>query len=61
MRGFGIGIEHRGLREVARRCTYLVDRDGLILAVWDYETGDVPDVEVWLTTIRDLNIVPRSV
>jgi peroxiredoxin len=48
------------MREVARRCTYLVDRDGLILAVWDYETGDVPDVDVWLTAIKDLNIAPRS-
>jgi peroxiredoxin len=60
VRGFGIGIEHRGLRDVARRCTYLVDRDGLIVAVWDYETGDVPDPEVWLTAIRDLKIARRS-
>ena len=61
MRGFGIGIEHGGLREVARRCTYLVDRSGVIQAVWDYETGDVPDPAVWLEAIRDLNIARRSV
>jgi hypothetical protein len=60
VRGFGIGIEHRGLRDVARRSTYLVDGKGLIRAVWAYETSDVPDVDVWLTAIRDLNIVPRS-
>jgi hypothetical protein len=32
----------------------------MILAVWDYETGDVPDPDVWLTAIRDLNIERRS-
>ena len=60
MRGFGIGIEHRGLRDVARRCTYLVDPSGSIQAFWDYETGDVPDIDVWLAAIRDLNIGRRS-
>jgi len=60
VRGFGIGIDHRGLRDVARRCTYLVDGEGLIRAVWAYETSDVPDLDVWLTAIRDLNIGPRS-
>jgi len=60
VREFGIGIEHRGLRDVARRCTYLVDEEGLIRAFWDYETGEVPDLDVWLAAIRDLNIARRS-
>jgi hypothetical protein len=60
VRAFGIGIEHRGLRDVAGRCTYLVDGSGVIRAVWDYETGDVPDPGVWLEAIRDLNNTRRS-
>src|ERR1700759_4665728 len=48
VRGFGIGFEFRGFRDVAQRSAFLVDEDGVIRNAWNYETGDVPDVEVWL-------------
>jgi peroxiredoxin len=56
VRAFGIAFEHRGLRDVARRTTFLVDAEGVIRNVWEYETGDVPDVVHWVTAARALNV-----
>jgi|SRR5581483_2353329 len=55
VRAFGIGIEHRGLCEVARRSAFLVDGGGVIAEAWSYETADVPDVDEWLAACRALN------
>jgi peroxiredoxin len=55
VRGFEIGIEFRGFRDVAQRSAFLVDEGGVIRNAWKYETGDVPDVEVWLEAARALN------
>jgi glutaredoxin-dependent peroxiredoxin len=54
VRAFGIGIEHRGFRDVARRSAFLVDTDTVVRAVWEYATGDVPDVDEWLEAARAL-------
>src|SRR5437660_11403729 len=48
VRGFGIGFEFRGFRDVARRTAFLVDETGLVRNAWYYETGDQPDVDEWL-------------
>jgi glutaredoxin-dependent peroxiredoxin len=48
VRGFGIGHEFRGFRDVAQRSAFLVDEEGIVRDAWYYETGDVPDVDVWL-------------
>ena len=55
VRAFGIGFEFRGFRDVAQRSAFLVDERGVIRNAWDYKTGDVPDVEVWLEAARALN------
>jgi peroxiredoxin len=55
VRAFGIGFEFRGFRDVAQRSAFLVDERGVIRSAWNYETGDVPDVEVWLEAARALN------
>src|SRR5436309_15179948 len=55
VRGFGIGFEFRGFHDVARRSAYLVDGTGTIRNAWDHETGEVPDVDVWLDAARALN------
>jgi peroxiredoxin len=60
VQAFGIAFEHRGFRDVARRSTFLVDETGVVRAAWAYESGDVPDVEEWVTACRDLNIARRS-
>jgi glutaredoxin-dependent peroxiredoxin len=54
VRAFGIGQEFRGFRDVAKRCTFLVDGAGIIRAAWSYENSEVPDVDVLLTACRDL-------
>jgi peroxiredoxin len=54
VRAFGIGFEFRGLREVARRTTFLVDTDGVIRQVWEYASSDVPDIDEWLIAARAL-------
>ena len=60
IRAFGVAIDHRGFRGVARRSTFLVDETGVVRAVFAYETSDVPDVEEWLDACRALNITPGS-
>src|SRR5919202_1748718 len=54
IRGFGIAFEHRGFRDVAQRTAFLVDEDGVIRNAWQYETGEIPDVDVWLDACRTL-------
>jgi peroxiredoxin len=51
---FGIAFEHRGLKDVARRTTFLVDADATIRQAWSYETGEVPDIEEWIAAAREL-------
>ena len=55
VRGFGIGFGFRGFHDVAQRSAFLVDERGTIRNVWSYETGDVPDVDVWLEAARALH------
>jgi peroxiredoxin len=57
---FGIAFEHRGLKDVAQRRTYLVDAEGVIKKAWQYETGEVPDVEEWVLAARELQLPGRS-
>jgi glutaredoxin-dependent peroxiredoxin len=52
--GFGIAREHRGMRDVAERSAFLVDRDGIIRGAWLYETGQLPDFDELLSTARAL-------
>ena len=60
VRAFGIGFEFRGFHDVARRCTFLVDATGLVRRAWDYETGEVPDVDEWLEACAALRQEPDS-
>src|SRR2546423_14963480 len=48
VRAFGIGFEFRGFHDVARRSAFLVDEQGIVRDASAYESGDVPDVDVWL-------------
>ena len=55
VRAFGIGFEFRGFKDVARRSAFLIDEHAVIRSVWEYGTGDLPDVDEWLTAARDLH------
>ena len=48
----GIGIEHRGLKDVSARSAFLVDEGGTVRGGWRYETGEVPDFDVQLAAAR---------
>ena len=54
VRGFGIAHEHRGLRDVAERTAFLVDRSGTVRGAWRYETAEVPDFDELLSAARAL-------
>jgi peroxiredoxin len=54
VRAFGIGFEFRGFRDVAQRSAFLIDATGLVRNAWNYETGDVPDVEEWVAAAQAL-------
>src|SRR5437762_4258499 len=54
VRGFGIAHEFRGLRDVAERSAFLVDRSGTVRGAWRYETAEVPDFDELLSAARAL-------
>jgi hypothetical protein len=54
VRALGIGIEHRGLKDVAARSAFFVDEGGTVRGAWRYETGEVPDFDVPLAAARAL-------
>ena len=55
VRAFGIVSEYRGLKEVAERSAFLVDRDGIIRGAWRYGSRQVPDFDELLAAARSLS------
>jgi peroxiredoxin len=55
VRGFGVAVEHRGLRDVAARSAFLVDGEGIIREAWRYEPSELPDFDALLTAARSLS------
>jgi peroxiredoxin len=53
-RGFGVAIDHRGLRDVSARSAFLVDGDGVVRGALPYETSELPDFDVLLAAARAL-------
>ena len=45
VRGFGIGQDFRGMKEVARRAAFLVERGGTVRGAWSYEDAEVPNFD----------------
>jgi peroxiredoxin len=54
VRGFGVAHEFRGLKDVAQRTAFLVERGGTVRGAWLYDTGEVPDFDVLLAAARAL-------
>jgi peroxiredoxin len=52
---FGVAFEYRGLKDVAERTTFLVDRDGTVRGAWKYDTGEVPDFDEPLAAAQALS------
>jgi len=52
--GFGVAIDHRGLRDVSARSAFLVDGSGVVRGAWPYETSELPDFDALLEAARAL-------
>ncbi|MFZ1880273.1 MAG: redoxin domain-containing protein [Gaiellaceae bacterium] len=52
---FGIAHEFRGLKDVAERSAFLLDRGGVIRGAWHYGTSELPDVDELLEACRALS------
>ena len=55
VRAFGVAHERRGMRDVAERSAFLVDRAGIIRGSWRYEPGELPDFDALLSAARSLS------
>ena len=52
--GFGVGVEHNGMRDVSRRSAFLVDRDGTVRGAWLYANDELPDLDELIAAARTL-------
>ena len=55
VRAYGVGQEYRGMRDVAERSAFLIDREGIIRGSWRYETDELPDFDELLAAARSLS------
>jgi glutaredoxin-dependent peroxiredoxin len=53
-RGFGVAIEHRGMRDVSARSAFLVDTGGAVRGAWLYPTSDLPDFDELVAAAKAL-------
>jgi peroxiredoxin len=54
-RGFGVGFEMRGMRDVSRRSVFLLGGDGVVLGAWEYANDELPDFDELLAAARALD------
>jgi peroxiredoxin len=54
IRGFGVAQDFRGMREVAQRMAFLIDREGRVRGAWSYGNELVPDFDELLAAARAL-------
>ena len=54
VRGFAIAHEYHGMRDIAERTAFLVDRAGTVRGAWRYERADVPDFDELLAAAQAL-------
>jgi peroxiredoxin len=50
--GFEVAHEFRGMKDVAERTAFLVERGGTVRRAWRYDTGEVPDFDELLAAAR---------
>lgn len=52
--GFGVAVDHHGLRDVSRRSAFVVDADGVVRGAWAYDTSELPDLDALVAAARAL-------
>jgi peroxiredoxin len=50
--GFGVAIDHRGLRDVSARSAFLIGRDGIVRRAWAYDAPELPDFDELLAAAQ---------
>ena len=53
-RGFGVAIEHNGMRDVSGRSAFLLDADGVIRGAWGYAKDELPDVDKLIAAAKSV-------
>jgi len=53
-RGFDVGFEHRGMRDVSRRSAFLLDADGVVRGAWEYANDELPDLDQLIAAAQEL-------
>ncbi|HEY1370174.1 MAG TPA: redoxin domain-containing protein [Gaiellaceae bacterium] len=51
---FGVAHDFRGLRDVAERSAFLVDRDAVVRGAWGYGTSELPDLDELIAAAQAL-------
>jgi glutaredoxin-dependent peroxiredoxin len=54
VRAFGVARDYRGLRDVAQRSAFTIDREGVVRFARAYEDGELPDPDELLAASREL-------
>jgi peroxiredoxin len=54
VRGFDVAQEYRGMRDVAQRTAFLIDREGEVRGAWTYANDEVPDFDELVAAARAL-------
>jgi len=55
VRGFGIGRDYRGMKDVAQRSAFLIDAGGTVRGAWAYDDAEVPDFDELISAARALS------
>jgi peroxiredoxin len=53
-RGFGVAIEHNGMRDVSGRSAFLLDSEGVIRSAWGYAKDELPDLDELIAAAQAL-------
>jgi peroxiredoxin len=54
VRGFDAAQDYRGMKDVAQRAAFLIDREGEVRGAWSYGNELVPDFDELLQAARAL-------
>src|SRR4051794_31195542 len=54
VRGFDVGQDYRGMRDVPQRAAFLIDAEGRVRGSWSYANDVVPDFDELLAAARAL-------
>jgi peroxiredoxin len=52
--GFGVAVEHRGLRDVSERSAFLIDGGGTVRGAWRYGASELPNFDALLAAVTAL-------